>query len=420
MVGWHRVRPGSLAVAESGQNASPPRLSPLLSGPQSIHGAVAGAGPDAAVAAHYGQPAAEQRALDQGRAIVDLSHRAVLSVSGPDRLSWLDILSSQRLADVPAGTSTQTLFLDVQGRIEFDVQVLEDGSATWLITEGERGPALVEWLVSMRFAHQVTLRNHSGTVAVVGATAPVPGWEDRTVWIDPWPHISDGGYPYSVDPDPAAHPAADWTWREYLVTLTDLQQTAARLGTEELSEWRIAGTLASEALRIAAVRPRQGREMDGRTIPHELDLLRTAVHLTKGCYRGQETVARVHNLGRPPRRLVQLHLDGSGHTLPEPGSELILRPDGQPEATELEKARSVGRLTSVALHHEMGPIGLGVLKRNVDPAAQLLVRDAGPEQTDPSSEPRRPEYTAAGQETVVSPDSGQAVGRPTGFLRGPR
>lgn len=420
MVGWHRVRPGSLAVAESGQNASPPRLSPLLSGPQSIHGAVAGAGPDAAVAAHYGQPAAEQRALDQGRAIVDLSHRAVLSVSGPDRLSWLDILSSQRLADVPAGTSTQTLFLDVQGRIEFDVQVLEDGSATWLITEGERGPALVEWLVSMRFAHQVTLRNHSGTVAVVGATAPVPGWGDRTVWIDPWPHISDGGYPYSVDPDPAAHPAADWTWREYLVTLTDLQQTAARLGTEELSEWRIAGTLASEALRIAAVRPRQGREMDGRTIPHELDLLRTAVHLTKGCYRGQETVARVHNLGRPPRRLVLLHLDGSGHTLPEPGSELILRPDGQPEATELEKARSVGRLTSVALHHEMGPIGLGVLKRNVDPAAQLLVRDAGPEQTDPSSEPRRPEYTAAGQETVVSPDSGQAVGRPTGFLRGPR
>lgn len=420
MVGWHRVRPGSLAVAESGQNASPPRLSPLLSGPQSIHGAVAGAGPDAAVAAHYGQPAAEQRALDQGRAIVDLSHRAVLSVSGPDRLSWLDILSSQRLADVPAGTSTQTLFLDVQGRIEFDVQVLEDGSATWLITEGEQGPALVEWLVSMRFAHQVTLRNHSGTVAVVGSTAPVPGWEDRTVWIDSWPHVGEGGYPYSADPDPASHPAADWTWREYLVTLTDLQQTAARLGTEELSEWRIAGTLASEALRIAAVRPRQGREMDGRTIPHELDLLRTAVHLTKGCYRGQETVARVHNLGRPPRRLVLLHLDGSGHTLPEPGSELILRPDGQPEATELEKARSVGRLTSVALHHEMGPIGLGVVKRNVDPAAQLLVRDAGPEQTDPSAEPRRPEYTAAGQETVVSPDSGQAVGRPTGFLRGPR
>ena len=120
-------------MAEPGQTESTPRLSPLLSGPDSIHGAVAGGGPDAGVAAHYGQPAAEQRALDEGRAIVDLSHRAVLSVSGPDRLSWLDTLSSQRLADAPAGTSTQTLFLDVQGRIEFDVQVLEDGAAAWLI-----------------------------------------------------------------------------------------------------------------------------------------------------------------------------------------------------------------------------------------------------------------------------------------------
>ncbi|SFV20083.1 YgfZ/GcvT domain-containing protein [Micrococcus terreus] len=399
-------------MAEPGQTEPTPRRSPLLSGPDSIHGAVAGGGPDAGVAAHYGQPAAEQRALDEGRAIVDLSHRAVLSVSGPDRLSWLDTLSSQRLADAPAGTSTQTLFLDVQGRIEFDVQVLEDGAATWLITEGERGPALVDWLVSMRFAHQVTLRDHTGTVAVVGATAAVPGWEDRTVWIDPWPHIAEGGYPYSAEADPSRHPAADWTWREYLVTLTDLQQTAARLGAGELAEWRLAGTMASEALRIAAARPRQGREMDDRTIPHELDLLRTAVHLTKGCYRGQETVARVHNLGRPPRRLVLLHLDGSGHTLPQPGSDLILRPSGQSDAPELEKARPVGRLTSVALHHEMGPIALGVLKRNVDPTAELLVRD--------TATGERTEYTAAAQEVVVSPDSGQVVGRPAGLLRGPR
>ena len=410
--------PGRTPAAET-------RPSPLLAGPQAVHGAVAAAGPDAGVAAHYGQPAAEQRALDEGHAIVDLSHRTVVSVSGPDRLSWLDTLTSQRLEGVAPGTSTQTLFLDIQGRIEFDCQVLEDGSATWLIAEAAQGQGLIDWLVSMRFAHQVTLRNHTGTVAVVGATAPVPGWEDRTVWIDPWPHIGEGGYPYSTDPDPDAHPAADWSWREYLVTLTDLQQTAARLGTGELADWRLAGTMASEALRIAAVRPRQGREMDERTIPHELDLLRSAVHLTKGCYRGQETVARVHNLGRPPRRLVLLHLDGSGHTLPEPGSDLILRPDGplslNGEAGQtLAAARAVGRLTSVALHHEMGPIGLGVLKRNVDPAAQLLVRDAGPEQTDPSAEPRRPEYTAAGQETVVSPNSGQAVGRPTGFLRGPR
>ena len=81
----------------------------------------------------------------------------------------------------------------------------------------------------------------------------------------------------------------------------------------------LAGTWAAEALRIAAWRPRLGFETDHRTIAHEVDWLRTAVHLHKGCYRGQETVARVHNLGRPPRRLVFLHLDGSGHTLPARG-----------------------------------------------------------------------------------------------------
>ena len=81
----------------------------------------------------------------------------------------------------------------------------------------------------------------------------------------------------------------------------------------------LAGTWALEALRVEAWRPRLGLETDHRTIPHEVDWLRTAVHLAKGCYRGQETVARVHNLGRPPRRLVMLHLDGCGHSLPGAG-----------------------------------------------------------------------------------------------------
>jgi len=114
----------------------------------------------------------------------------------------------------------------------------------------------------------------------------------------------------------------------------------------------LAGMWAAEALRVAAWRPRLGFETDQRTIPHEVDWLRTAVHLHKGCYRGQETVARVHNLGRPPRRLVFLHLDGSGHTLPGRGVEV--------EAG----GRVVGRLTSVARHHELGPIALAVIKRN--------------------------------------------------------
>ena len=158
---------------------------------------------------------------------------------------------------------------------------------------------------------------------------------------------------------------------------------------------RWPATLAAEALRIAAWRPRLGAETDDKTIPHELDLLRTAVHLAKGCYKGQETIARVHNLGHPPRRLVFLQLDGSQHTLPAPGSEVLPA-----------SARS-GTVTSVAQHYEMGPVALAVIKRSVAPDEVLTVLDG--------EEP----YTAA-QEVIVAPDAGQVVGRQTGFLRGTR
>ena len=164
--------------------------------------------------------------------------------------------------------------------------------------------------------------------------------------------------------------------------------------------------MSSEALRVAALRPRQGMDTDERTIPHEVDLVRTAVHLDKGCYKGQETIARVHNLGRPPRRLTFLQLDGSGHTLPAPGSDVVARPETEDQAAT---ARPVGTLTSVALHHEMGPIALAMLKRNTDPEAELLVRNGSAE--DGWS------FTAATQETVVSPQAGQVLGRQTGFLR---
>lgn len=122
-----------------------------------------------------------------------------------------------------------------------------------------------------------------------------------------------------------------------------------------------AGTWASEALRVAALRPRFGVDTDHRTIPHELDWLRTAVHLNKGCYRGQETVARVRNLGRPPRRIVLLHLDGSEHALPEAGAPVLLGD------------RQVGRITSAVRHYEDGPLALAVVKSSVSQDETLTV-----------------------------------------------
>lgn len=400
-------------------SVDPPDLrSPLLdlavAEPQGpAGGAVEGTGPEVGVAAHYGRPLPEQRALARGRALVDLGHRAVLSVTGPDRLSWLHTLGTQHVQALPAGTSTEILFLDAQGRIEHAAHLLEDGAATWLVTDREDGPGLAAWLSSMRFAHQVTLRVHTGAVCVVGATAPVPGWEDRTVWVDPWPHVAAGGWAYTADPDPDAHPGAGWSWREYLVTRADLEATVRTLGHGPLEGWSLAGASAAEALRIEAGRPRLATDVDERTLPHELDLLRTAVHLEKGCYRGQETVARVHNLGRPPRRLTRLLLDGSAHTLPPQGAPVILRPaEDTPQARAA--ARPVGAVTAAAQHHEAGALALALLKRGVPVDAELLVRESAPQEGQGADEAA---WIAAAQDPLVSPEAGHVVGRPRGVGR---
>ncbi|MBT2532155.1 folate-binding protein YgfZ [Arthrobacter sp. ISL-48] len=356
--------------------------SPLLSRP----GAVEAAGADAGVASHYGEPLREQRALAAGTAVVDLSHRGVVTVTGPDRLSWLNTLSSQHVTDLQPGESSELLLLSIQGRIEFDARVVDDGGTTWLILEAAEAAPLAEWLNKMKFMLRVEITDVSAEWAVLGATKAVEEWSSMLAWRDPWPHVGAGGYAYSVVAE-TDHPGLDRPWVEYLVPAADLAET--------VGDRPLAGVLAAEALRIAAWRPRLGAETDDKTIPHELDLLRTAVHLTKGCYKGQETIARVHNLGHPPRRLVFLQLDGSQHTMPEPGSQVLL---GE---------RKVGMVTSVAQHYEMGPVALALIKRSVGPDEVLTVMDG--------DEP----YIAA-QEVIVAPDAGQVVGRQTGFLRGTR
>lgn len=357
-------------------------VSPILSMP----GAVAAGAPDEGVAAHYGDPLREQRSLARGDAVVDLSHRGVVTVSGPDRLSWLNTLSSQLLLDLAPGESTETLLLTVQGRIEYSPRLVDDGATTWLLTESWEAAPLAQWLDRMKFMLRVEVADVTTDWATIGSVKPVERFAGRLTWIDAWPHVRAGGYSYSAVPE-TAHPGAERPWYEYLVPRAEL--------AEALEGLTLAGMMASEALRIAAWRPRLGVETDERTIPHELDLLRTAVHLAKGCYKGQETVARVHNLGHPPRRLVFLQLDGSQHTLPARGSAVVAG------------GRTVGTLTSVGQHYEMGAVALAVIKRNVDPDAALEVVD-------------EEERYAAAQELIVATDAGQVVGRPTGLLKGGR
>ncbi|MHC2998748.1 CAF17-like 4Fe-4S cluster assembly/insertion protein YgfZ [Microbacterium sp. HJ5] len=354
----------------------------------SLFSSLPGAVVDDAGLQHVGNPLIEQRALAAGEAVVPLDDRAVLAVPGEDRLSWLDSLTSQALAALTPGISTELLVLDPQGHIEHAASVLDDGETTWLIVDRADAEGLLSWLRRMRFRLRVDPRDASAEYAVFGGTAaglssvsPARPGAVPLVWTDPWPHVSVGGWGYAaVDP----HPGADRDWAEALVTRDEERRIADAATAGDIA---VAGLAAADALRVAAWRPRWSADVDERVLPHELDWLRTAVHLSKGCYRGQETVAKVHNLGHPPRRLVALQLDGSGSVLPARGAAVRVGDD------------AVGHVTSTALHYEEGPIALAVVRRSTPVDATLLVdgEDGA---------------IAAAQEVVVPPEAGATANVP--------
>ncbi|MBG0813763.1 folate-binding protein YgfZ [Planomonospora sp. ID82291] len=314
--------------------------SPLLDTP----GAVAADAPDDGVAGHYGDLFAEQRAFLAGEAMVDRSNREIVRISGPDRLSWLNNLSSQKLDDLRPGRATETLLLDAQGRVEHHLALVDDGEAVWAHVEPGTAAGLVAFLDKMRFMLRVEVADVTDGYAVVSV----------------------------ADPDRLTLPAGAIVAGGDVLLPRDL--LPGHLGL------RLAGLWAHEALRIEAHRPRLGFETDHKTIPHEVGWIGTALHLNKGCYKGQETVARVHNLGHPPRRLVFLHLDGSADRLPRRGAPVT------------EGGAEVGFVGGSARHHELGPIALALVKRTV-----------------PVDAPLEADGVAAAQEVVVPPDAGRNV-----------
>ena len=333
--------------------------------------------------AHFGDPSGEQWALEGGRALVRRPDLAVISVSGADRLTWLTSLASQIVTGLVPGVSRELLILSPEGRVEHWAGASDDGEALHLIVERSDLSGFVAFLDSMRFALRVSVAERD--VAVFSsvragtntpeAVAALPGhlW----TWEDPWPGVVEGGAAYFQG---ERHPGARTPMMFHAVSRQAADEfeaawlaggaasgaaeahaapssapPGARSSTPSPAggKRRRAGYLAWEAMRIAAWKPRLGRETDARAIPPEVDWLRTAVHTAKGCYRGQETIARVINLGRPPRRLTYLQLDGSRGDLPAPGTPITVG------------GRQVGVITSSARHADEGPIALALIARAV-------------------------------------------------------
>lgn len=281
------------------------------------------AGPDKGAVWHFGEPVKEQRALEAGTAWADLSHLKIVAVSGEDRLKWLHDLTTQFVSDLQPGTWMPNLILDAKGHIEFQFNLVDDGSTTFLVLDPGYSEQLIEYLTKMKFMLRVDVRDASDEYAVLRAP----------------------GIPTSIGGPFALVPRNE---------VEEMKKTFGGVATQ-------VGTWALDAERVAAHRPRIGFETDHKSIPNEIGVLNGAVHMKKGCYRGQETVAKIYNLGNPPRRLVMLHLDGSDVGFPEVGS--AIENDGV----------VVGFIGTVARHYELGTIALAIVKRNTPIDATLSV-----------------------------------------------
>ena len=280
-------------------------------------------GPDKGAIWHFGEPVKEQRAIEAGTAWADLSHLSVVAVSGDDRLKWLHDLTTQFLNDLGVGIWKSAMILDPQGHVEYQFNLVDDGTTTWLVLDPGYADTLVAYLTKMKFMLKVDVRDASEEFAVFRA----PGASTEL------------GGPFALVP------------RNEVAQMTI---TFNAVATQ-------VGTWALDAERVAAHRPRIGFETDHKSIPNELGVLNGAVHMNKGCYRGQETVAKIFNLGNPPRRLVMLHLDGSDVGFPATGTKV--ENDGV----------VVGFIGTVARHHELGTIALAMIKRNTPIDATLTV-----------------------------------------------
>ena len=280
-------------------------------------------GPDKGAVWHFGEPVKEQRALEAGTAWADLSHLNIVAVTGEDRLKWLHDLTTQFVSDLQPGVWMPSMILDAQGHVEFQFNLVDDGTTTYLVLDPGYVEKLVEYLTKMKFMLRVDVRDASSEFVVLRA----PGVADAI------------GGPFALVPR---------------AEVEQMKQTFGGVATQ-------VGTWALDAVRVAKGRPRIGFETDHKSIPNELGVLNTAVHMKKGCYRGQETVAKIYNLGNPPRRVVMLHLDGSDVGFPAAGTKV--ENDGV----------VVGFVGTVARHHELGTIALAIVKRNTPTDATLTI-----------------------------------------------
>lgn len=300
--------------------------------------------------------------LEEGKAYVERTDQEVIRLSGDDARSWLHALVSQDILNLEDGSSTEALLLDPQGRIEQQLKVVRERDDLLVIVSKEKTPSLIDWLSKMRFRSKVQIEKTN--LRVFGVLAGASG----NVWKDPFSNENSFSVSYN-------NQRKNFPYSEII------SQTPPDLTP--------AGLSAYAALRIFAGRP-EISDVDEKSLPHEFDWLQSAVHLSKGCYRGQESVAKVHNLGHPPRRLAILHLSS--------GDDLASKSD-----KVFYQDKEVGKVLAGGIHYEAGSIALVLVNRNT-PYLDLAVEISN-------------RKVPATQEVLVPADAGKAANlpRPSSF-----
>jgi tRNA-modifying protein YgfZ len=278
--------------------------------------------------------------------VVDRPDLASARLEGGDVLRYLHAVCTQHTLDLQPGDATQALLLSPKGKIEFAFRLAVLKGAVLLDTEAATAPALAERLARFVFRYDVTVgRPVPGAATLLGGQAeavlgaaglPVPGHGRAGV----------------AGPDLVVHRTPlgfDLLGPEAPGVVAGLERAGAERAPA--GRWELA--------RVAGGLPRAGHELTDDVLAEEAGLLGSHVHLDKGCYPGQETVARVHNLGQVQRRLAGLRFEASANgdpeALPAPRTDLVT-----------DDGRRAGQLRSVVDHPDLGPIGLAYVRRVVE------------------------------------------------------
>jgi folate-binding protein YgfZ len=290
----------------------------------------------------------EYRALTEGCGLVDRAGRGRLALTGPDRREFLHGQITQDIETLEPGHGRYAALLTHKGKMLSDMRVLDLGDELLLSCERAGLQEIFNMIRRYKLGADVELHKRTlemGELSLIGPDARrVAGAAE-------------------LGPDEHDNVRARLGEHDVILVATDLgvdvfcaaEATEGVRGTLLAAGAVEVGEAAAELVRVESGRPRYGIDLDDNVIPQEAGLNERAVSFTKGCYVGQETVARLFYRGKPNRHLRGLKLSAEV----EPGTPLLL---GEKE---------VGRVTSVAVSPALGPIGLALVRRQAEPGSTI-------------------------------------------------